>query len=122
MAKTSKAISFMHTSVIDLLSAAGTAGSAPPAWMQFLPFVAMGVIFWFLILRPQMRQQKEHRAKVSGIKKGDEVLTAGGIVGKVVRVDDNYADVEIAQGVRVKVVKSTITDVNAPGGAKPAND
>jgi preprotein translocase subunit YajC len=82
----------------------------------------MGLIFWFLILRPQMKQQKEQKTKLEGIKKGDEVLTAGGIVGKVVRVDDNYADVEIAQGVKVKVVKSTISDVNPPAGGKPAND
>ncbi|PEQ10745.1 preprotein translocase subunit YajC [Novosphingobium sp. PC22D] len=111
----------MNDTVLDLL-AAGSAGSAPPAWMQFLPLVAMGVIFWFLILRPQMRRQKEHRQKVEALKKGDEVLTGGGLVGKVVRVDEHYAEVEIAQGVRVKAVKHTITDVNPPKGATPAND
>ena len=55
------------------------------------------------------------------MKKSDQVVTAGGIVGKVVKVDDNYADVEIAQGVRVKVVKATISDIVPPGGT-PAND
>ena len=50
----------MNDTVLDLLAAAGSAGGAPPAWMQFLPLVAMGVIFWFLILRPQMKRQKEH--------------------------------------------------------------
>ncbi|MEW9853829.1 preprotein translocase subunit YajC [Novosphingobium sp. M1R2S20] len=111
----------MHTSVLSLLAAAGTAGE-PPIWLSYLPFVAMGLIFWFLILRPQMKQQKEHRAKLSAIKKGDEVLTGGGLVGKVVRVDDHYAEIEIAQGVRVKAVKTTIADVNPPVAAKPAND
>ena len=81
----------------------------------------MIAIFWFLIIRPQMRQQKQHREKIAGIKKGDQVVTAGGIVGKVVKVDDNYADIEIAQGVRVKTVKSTIGDIVPPGGAA-AND
>lgn len=106
--------------MLDLL-AAGAAGSAPPGWVQFLPIVGMIAIFWFLIIRPQMKRQKEHQAKISGIKKGDQVVTAGGIVGKVVRVDDDYADVEIAQGVRVKAVKATIGDI-LPVGGKPAND
>jgi preprotein translocase subunit YajC len=111
----------MHTSVLSLLAAAG-AGNAPPAWLSYLPFVAMGLIFWFLIMRPQMKQQKEQKTKLEAIKKGDEVLTGGGIIGKVIRADETYADVEIAQGIRVKVLKSTITDVIPPAGAKPAND
>jgi preprotein translocase subunit YajC len=104
-----------------MLAAAGN-GAAPPAWLSYLPFVAMGLIFWFLIMRPQMKQQKEQKAKLEGIKKGDEVLTGGGIIGKVMRADETYADVEIAQGIKVKVLKSTITDVIPPAGAKPAND
>jgi preprotein translocase subunit YajC len=106
--------------MLDLL-AAGAAGAAPPAWLQFLPIVGMVAIFWFLIIRPQMRRQKDHQKKIAGIKKGDQVVTSGGIVGKVMRVDDVYADIEIAQGVKVKVVKSTIGDIVPPGGT-PAND
>jgi preprotein translocase subunit YajC len=87
----------MHTSVLSLLAAAGTGGT-PPVWLSYLPFVAMGLIFWFLILRPQMKQQKTHRAKLEAIKKGDEVLTGGGFVGKVIRVEENYVDVELAPG------------------------
>ncbi len=111
----------MQSSIINLLAAAAPAG-APPAWIQYLPFVAMAGIFWFLIMRPQMKQQKEHRNKLSELKKGDEVLTGGGFVGKVLRVDDNYVDIELAQGVKVKAVKSTIVDVIPPAGSKPAND
>ena len=81
----------------------------------------MVAIFWFLIIRPQMRQQKAHREKVAGMKKGDQVVTAGGVLGKVVKVDDNYAEIEIAKGVQVKVVKATVGDIVPPGG-KPAND
>lgn len=106
--------------MLDLL-AAGATGAAPPAWINFLPIVGMIAIFWFLIIRPQMRRQKEQQVKIAGIKKGDQVVTSGGIIGKVVRVDENYADVEIAQGVKVKVVKSTIGDIVPPGGT-PAND
>ena len=101
--------------------AAGTAAAAPPGWLQFLPIVGMVVIFWFLIIRPQMRQQKAHRDKVAAVKKGDQVVTAGGLLGKVIKVDDQYAEIEIAQGVRVKAVKATIGDIVAPGGT-PAND
>jgi len=107
--------------MFDLLASAAGAGG-PPAWTQILPLVGMAAIFWFLILRPQMRQQKLHREKVAGIKKGDQVVTAGGILGKVVRIDDQYAELEIAQGVRVKAVKTTIGDVLNATGAAPAND
>ena len=106
--------------MLDFL-AAGTAAAAPPGWLQFLPIVGMVAIFWFLIIRPQMRQQKAHREKIASVKKGDQVVTAGGLVGKVIKVDDQYAEIEIAQGVRVKAVKSTIGDIVTPGGT-PAND
>ena len=106
--------------MLDFL-AAGSAGAAPPGWVQFLPIIGMVAIFWFLIIRPQMRQQKAHREKVAGMKRGDQVITAGGVLGKVVKVDDNYAEIEIAKGVQVKVVKATVGDIVPPGG-KPAND
>ena len=106
--------------MLEFLAASGAA-EAPPGWVQFLPIVGMIAIFWFLIIRPQMRQQKAHREKIASVKKGDQIVTAGGIVGKVVRVDDDYADVEIAQGTRVKVVKATIGDIVPPGGTA-AND
>jgi len=101
--------------------AAGSAAAAPPGWVQFLPIIGMVAIFWFLIIRPQMKRQKDHQAKISAVKKGDEVVTAGGLLGKVIRVDDDYAEIEIAQGVRVKAVKSTIGDIVPPGGTA-AND
>lgn len=111
----------MTSSTLSILSAAASA-DAPPAWMQFLPLVAMGVIFWLLILRPQMRQQKQQRNKIAAIKRGDQVLTGGGLVGKVVKVDDDYAEVELAPNVKVKALKSTIADVILPPGSTPAND
>lgn len=106
--------------MLDFLAAAASA-DAPPAWINWLPIVGMIAIFWFLIIRPQMRQQKQHREKIAAIKKGDQVVTAGGLVGKVVKVDDHYAEIELAQGVRVKAVKSTIGDIVPPGGTA-AND
>ena len=106
--------------MLDFL-AAGAGAAQPPGWISFLPIVGMIAVFWFLIIRPQMRQQKAHREKIAAVRKGDQIVTAGGIIGKVVRVGDDDAEVEIAQGVRVKIVKSTIGDVVPPAG-KPAND
>lgn len=112
----------MSSPVLTLLSAAASAGDAPPAWVQFLPLIGIAGVFWFLLLRPQMRQQKEHREKISSVKKGDQVVTGGGLVGKVVRIDDMYADIELAPNVKVKAVKATITDILSPTGTGPAND
>ncbi len=85
-----------------------------------MPLVAMVAVFWFLIIRPQMRRQKEHQTKVSGLKKGDQVLTGGGLLAKVIKVDEHYAELELGPNVRVKALKSTIADVVPPAGA--AND
>ena len=113
----------MSVSSLSILSvAAAAAQDAPPAWLQFLPLVAMGFIFWFLILRPQMRRQKDLQTKLGGLKKGDQVVTAGGLVAKVIKVDDHYAELELAPNVRVKAVKATIGDVIPPAGSTPAND
>ena len=105
-----------------LIAAAAGAAEAPPAWINWLPIVGMVVIFWFLIIRPQMKRQKEHQAKVAGLKKGDQVVTQGGLVGKVIKVDDTYAEIELAKDVRVKAVKHTIADLIEPGNKPAAND
>lgn len=106
--------------MLEILAAAASA-DAPPAWIQWLPIIGMILIFWFLIIRPQMKRQKEHQQKIEAIKKGDQVVTAGGLVGKVHKVDDTYAEIDLAQGVRVKAVKNTIGEIIPPGGSA-AND
>ncbi|MXO74452.1 preprotein translocase subunit YajC [Altererythrobacter aerius] len=106
--------------MLDILAATTTA-AAPPAWISWLPIVGMIAIFWFLLIRPQMRQQKAHREKIGGLKRGDQVVTAGGLVGKVLKVDEHYVDLELGQGVKVKAVKQTIGDVIPPAGTA-AND
>lgn len=103
-------------------AAPATAAAEPPAYLQFLPLVAMAVIFYFLILRPQMRRQKEQQAKIAGLKKGDQVVTAGGLLAKVIKVDDHIVDLELAANVRVRAVRATIGDVMPPAGSAPAND
>ena len=84
--------------------------------IQFVPFILIFVIMWFLIIRPQQRRAKEHQEMIRNVRRGDTVVTAGGIVGRVARVsDDAEVDVEIADGVRVKVVRAMITEVRAKG-------
>jgi len=112
----------MSLTTLALLDAAAAAPDGPPALLQFLPLVAMGVAMWFLFLRPQMRQQKERQTKLNAIRKGDMVLTGGGLLGKVVRVDETYADIDLGSNLKVKALKSTIADVIPPGGVPAAND
>lgn len=107
--------------MLDILTAAAGAADAPPAWLQWLPIIGMILIFWFLIIRPQMKRQKEHQQKVAGLKKGDQVVTQGGLVGKIAKVDDVYVEIDLAKDVRVKAVKNTIGEVIPPGGSA-AND
>ena len=88
---------------------------------QTFPFIAVFFVFYLLWIRPQQRRVKEHQATIAAVKKGDEVITGGGIRGRVTKVMDDEAEVEIAQGVKIRVVKSTISQVLTPN-AKPAND
>src|SRR3982750_3649031 len=100
---------------------AGQAGGMPQLLLGIAPWLLIFVIFYVLMIRPQQRRVKEHQAALGAVKKGDEVITGGGIRGRVTRVTDDEAEVEIANGVKVRVVKSTISQVLTPA-SKPAND
>lgn len=104
-----------------LVATAGAAGD-PPWYVAAVPWILMFGILWFFILRPQMKKQKMHYEKVNSIKKGDKVVTAGGLVGKVIKADDDYVDIDLGGGTKVKAVRNTIADIVPPGGAKAAND
>ncbi len=95
---------------------AQAAGAAPQPSMidTFLPLVLIVVVFWFLILRPQNKKMKDHREMVNNVSRGDTVVTAGGLIGKVAKVkDENEIDVDFADGVRMRVVKSTLSEVRS---------
>ena len=100
----------------------GQSGGTAGILMGILPWLLIFVIFYLLMIRPQQRRVKEHQAAIAAVKKGDEVVTGGGIRGKVTKVSDEEAEVEIASGVKVRVVKSTLTHIVGSGAAKPAND
>lgn len=90
--------------------AAGGAGGAA-AITQFIPLILIFVIMYFLILRPQQKRMKEHKNMVAALKRGDQVITQGGLIGKVTDVKEGEVTVEIAQGVKVRVVRGTISQV-----------
>ncbi|HLL28865.1 MAG TPA: preprotein translocase subunit YajC [Xanthobacteraceae bacterium] len=88
---------------------------------QMAPFILIFVIMYFLILRPQQKKVKEHQALVSQLRRGDTVVTSGGLVGKITKVvDDNEVEVQIADNVRVRQMRQLITEVRAKG--EPAKD
>ncbi len=94
------------------------------AMVQFLPLVLIFVVFYFMLIRPQQKKQKDHRAMLDTLRRGDRVVTGGGIIGTVNRVaSPEEVEVDIAQGVRVRVLRSTISTVVAkpdPGAAREA--
>jgi len=89
--------------------------------MSLLPFILIFVIMYFLILRPQQKRVKQHQEMVKNVRRGDTVITSGGLVGKVTKVvDDDQIEVEIAEGVRVRQVRAMVSDVRAKG--EPVKD
>ncbi len=99
---------------------AGAAGASPIAsLLQFAPLLLIGIVFYFLLIRPQQQQAKTLKATLSALKRGDKVVTAGGIIGTVKKVADaaTEIDVEIAPNVTVSILRSTITKVVTPEAA-----
>ncbi|MGH6909716.1 MAG: preprotein translocase subunit YajC [Phenylobacterium sp.] len=101
---------------------AATGGGPQDMLIQFLPLIGLVVLFYFLMIRPQQQRMKKHRATIDALKKGDTVVTGGGLIGKVTKVEGDTVEIEIATGVKVKAVKSTLSDITPLGGTKPAND
>jgi preprotein translocase subunit YajC len=100
---------------------AQAAGAAQPnGLVTTLPLVLIFVVFYFLLIRPQAKRAKEHKAMVAGLGVGDEVATGGGILGRVTELSDQFLTIEIADGVRVKVQRHTVTSVLPKGTLKSA--
>lgn len=112
---------FFVTPAYAQAAAAPAAGGAAP-FLQFVPLLLVFVIMYFLILRPQQKKMAQHRAMVGALKKGDSVITQGGLIGKVVGLRDDELDVEIAQGVRVRVVRATVAQVVTRSAPAAANN
>ena len=99
-------------------AAAAGGGDIMLSLTGMLPLVLMFVVLYFVMIRPQMKRQKEHRAMIDAIAKGDEVATAGGIIGRVTRLSEGFLHVEIASGVEVQVQRSAVAQVLPKGTVK----
>jgi len=107
---------------MDFFIASAYAQDAAPqgGLLSFLPLIVIFVVFYFLLIRPQMKRAKEHRALVSALAVGDEVVTNGGLLGKVTHVGDSFVTVEVADNVKVKLQKHAVASVMPKGTIKAA--
>jgi len=101
---------------------AAAPGGAASSLISFVPIVLIFVIMYVLMIRPQQKKVKEHRAMIEAVRRGDQVVTGGGLIGKVTKVAEGEVEVEIAAGVKVRVVKATITQVVSKTEPAAAND
>jgi preprotein translocase subunit YajC len=106
--------------LISSAQAQAAAGSPQSTLVSMLPLVLIFVVFYFLLIRPQAKRAKEHKAMVSALGVGDEVVTSGGILGKITETGEQFLTVEIASGVQVKVQRHTVTNVVPKGTLKSA--
>lgn len=110
-----------------ILAASASAQDAGPSasgaiMQQLLLFVPLILIFYFLLIRPQAQRQKQHKAMIEAVRRGDTVVTSGGLIGKVTKVADQELTIELADNVRVRIVKGMVADVRGKGQLVPAND
>lgn len=97
---------------------APAAGGGEPGMINFIFLIVLFLIFYFLLLRPQIKRAKEHKKMTEALAKNDEVVTSGGIAGKIVKVDDSFITVQIAEGVEVQVQKNAISSLLPKGTVK----
>ena len=113
---------FITPAYAQAAGTAANAGGGAAIIMQLAPLLLIFVGFYFLIIRPQQRRVKEHRQTIDAVKRGDQVITGGGLIGKVTKVEDAEVEIELSPNVRVRALKATLSDIRPVGGAKPAND
>jgi len=99
-------------------TAPAASGGAESSLMSLLPLVLMFVVLYFIMIRPQMKRQKEHKALIEALAKGDEVVTAGGMLGKVSKLGDSYVHVEVSNGVEVQIQRTAVVQVLPKGTLK----
>jgi len=97
----------MEFFIRDAVAQAGDAAPGNPI-LSFVPLIVLFVLFYFFLIRPQQKRAKQHKEMVSGLKKGDHVVTNGGLMGRITAVDDNYVGIEVAANVQVKVQRHAI--------------
>ena len=113
---------FISPAYAQAAGAAGQGGGAMGAIVSLLPLVLIFVVFYFLMIRPQQKRMKALQDSVNSVKKGDRVVTGGGLIGKVTKVDDREVEIELGTNVKVRAIKSTLAEIIPAGTGKPAND
>ena len=109
------------TSIAYAMGQGGAAGGqGAGGFSAFIPLILMFVIFYFLLIRPQQKKQKQHREMIDNLKKGDRIITGGGIHGRVTNVDENVLTVEIADQVKVKLNRGNVAALSQPGNPPAA--
>jgi preprotein translocase subunit YajC len=101
--------------------AEGAAAGPSASFMDFLPLIALVAVFYFLVLRPQMKRAKEMKVMIEALQKGDEVVTSGGVMGRIVKVGDSYVSLEVAEGINLTIQKGAIQSALPKGTIKSAN-
>lgn len=109
---------FISNAFAQTAPAAASGGDMGSSLMSMLPLVLMFVVLYFIMIRPQMKKQKEHRAMIDALAKGDEVMTAGGLLGKVNALSEGYVTLQIANGVEVQMQRSAVVQVLPKGTIK----
>ena len=109
---------FISSAFAQTAPAAAAGGDMQSSLMSMLPLVLMFVVLYFVMIRPQMKKTKEHRAMIDALAKGDEVATAGGMLGKVTKLGDSYVSLEVASGVELQIQRSAVVQVLPKGSLK----
>jgi preprotein translocase subunit YajC len=109
---------FISSAFAQTAPAAAVGGDMSSSLMSMLPLVLMFVVLYFVMIRPQMKKQKEHRAMIEAVAKGDEVVTAGGVLGKINKVGENYLGLEVSNGVEIQIQRSAVVQVLPKGSIK----
>ena len=109
---------FITSAFAQTAPAAAAGSDMQSSLMSMLPLVLMFVVLYFVMIRPQMKKTKEHRAMIDALAKGDEIATAGGMLGKVTKLGDSYVTLEVATGVEVQIQRSAVVQVLPKGSIK----
>jgi preprotein translocase subunit YajC len=109
---------FISSAFAQTAPAAAAGGDMQSTLMSMLPLLLMFAVLYFVMIRPQMKKQKEHRSMIDALAKGDEIVTAGGLLGKVSKIGDAYIGVELATGVEVQMQRSAVVQVLPKGTLK----
>lgn len=109
---------FISSAFAQTAPAAAAGGDVQSTLMSMLPLLLMFAVLYFVMIRPQMKKQKEHRAMIDALTKGDEVVTAGGLLGKVSKIGDSHIGLEVASGVEVQLQRSAVVQVLPKGSLK----